>query len=48
MAVIHDGRLQQAGAPLEVFRNPANDFVRDFLGVDDLVWRDGGLFKRLA
>ena len=48
MAVIHDGRLQQVGAPLEVFRSPANDFVRDFLGVDELVWRDGGLFKRLA
>lgn len=48
MAVIEGGRLQQVGTPLEVFRSPANDFVRDFLGTDQLVWREGSLFKRLA
>lgn len=48
MAVIRDGCLQQVGAPLEVFRNPANDFVREFLGVDELVWQDGHMYKRLA
>ncbi len=48
MAVIDAGRLQQVGAPLEVFRNPANDFVRDFLGTEQLVWHEGELFKKLA
>ena len=32
MAVLHDGRLQQAGSPREVYRRPANRFVAEFLG----------------
>ncbi len=32
LAVIEEGRLVQAGAPLEVFFNPANEFVARFMG----------------
>jgi ABC-type sugar transport system ATPase subunit len=30
--VLNRGRVQQAGAPLEVYREPANRFVASFLG----------------
>jgi ABC-type sugar transport system ATPase subunit len=32
IAVLHAGRLQQIGPPLEVYRRPANAFVAGFLG----------------
>jgi len=32
IAVLHAGRLQQSGPPLEVYRRPANVFVAGFLG----------------
>jgi ABC-type sugar transport system ATPase subunit len=32
IVVMRDGRLQQAGAPAEVYENPANLFVAGFLG----------------
>ncbi len=32
IAVLRDGRLQQAGPPLEVYRRPVNLFVAGFLG----------------
>jgi ABC-type sugar transport system ATPase subunit len=32
VAVMRDGRLEQVGAPLEVFRSPANTFVARFVG----------------
>jgi sulfate/thiosulfate transport system ATP-binding protein len=30
--VMHDGRIEQVGAPREVYDKPANDFVMGFLG----------------
>ena len=32
IAVMHDGRIEQVGAPREVYDAPANDFVMSFLG----------------
>ncbi len=32
IAVVHQGRLEQVGAPAEVYERPVNSFVGDFLG----------------
>ena len=32
MAIMHDGKVQQVGAPQELYEQPANLFVADFLG----------------
>ncbi len=32
IAVMHEGRIEQVGAPVEVYDSPANDFVMGFLG----------------
>lgn len=40
IAVMRDGRLEQVGAPLDVFGRPANVFVATFLGSPAMnVWR---------
>lgn len=36
IAVMKDGRLQQVGAPLEVYDNPANQFVASFIGSPEM------------
>jgi iron(III) transport system ATP-binding protein len=37
IAVMHEGRLQQYGAPREVYRSPNNRVVADFMGTVNLV-----------
>jgi tungstate transport system ATP-binding protein len=37
LAVLIKGEIQQVGTPVEVFRNPANQAVADFVGVETLV-----------
>ena len=32
IAVVHQGRLEQVGTPVEVYERPANSFVGEFLG----------------
>ena len=32
IAVMHEGRIAQLGAPLDILEHPANDFVADFVG----------------
>ncbi len=32
IVVMHDGRIEQIGTPMELFRNPANLFVASFIG----------------
>ena len=32
IVVMRDGRIEQAGAPLELYDNPANSFVATFIG----------------
>jgi putative spermidine/putrescine transport system ATP-binding protein len=33
IVVMNDGAVQQAGTPVEMYRNPANRFVADFIGI---------------
>jgi putative spermidine/putrescine transport system ATP-binding protein len=35
--VMESGRVQQVGAPMEVYRNPANAFVAGFIGTSALI-----------
>ncbi len=46
IAILDQGRLVQYGAPLEIYRHPAEPFLTAFLGLEDLVWaQDGTLLK---
>jgi putative spermidine/putrescine transport system ATP-binding protein len=42
VAVMHDGRIQQVGAPVDLYERPVNEFVAGFIGVSNLLHRDGG------
>jgi putative spermidine/putrescine transport system ATP-binding protein len=44
IAVFDDGRIEQAGAPAEVYEHPANDFVAGFVGTSNLLERGGKRF----
>jgi sulfate transport system ATP-binding protein len=33
IVLVHDGRVEQAGAPHELYESPANDFVMSFVGL---------------
>ena len=37
IAVLNDGIIQQVGAPMELYDNPCNRFVADFLGTANLI-----------
>ncbi len=37
IGVIHRGRLQQIGAPTEIFRRPANEFVAGFVRAENIL-----------
>ena len=42
IAVMHKGRLQQAGPPDELYHQPANLFVANFIGTPSMNFLDGG------
>jgi putative spermidine/putrescine transport system ATP-binding protein len=44
LAVFADGRIEQVGPPAEVYEHPANEFVAGFVGVSNIVERDGERF----
>ncbi|MFL5844562.1 MAG: ABC transporter ATP-binding protein [Solirubrobacteraceae bacterium] len=44
LAVFHDGKIVQVGAPAEVYEKPATDFVAGFVGVSNVLERDGRRF----
>jgi putative spermidine/putrescine transport system ATP-binding protein len=44
VAVFNAGRIEQVGKPAEIYERPANDFVAGFVGVSNLVERDGKRF----
>jgi putative spermidine/putrescine transport system ATP-binding protein len=44
MAVFADGRIEQVGRPADVYEHPANEFVAGFVGVSNIVERDGQRF----
>jgi putative spermidine/putrescine transport system ATP-binding protein len=37
IAVFCDGRIQQLGAPKEIYENPANSFVASFIGENNII-----------
>jgi putative spermidine/putrescine transport system ATP-binding protein len=39
--VLSRGRIEQVGAPLEVYERPQTDFVAGFIGISNLIERDG-------
>jgi len=41
IAVFNNGRIEQVSPPLELYEHPANEFVAGFVGVSNLVERDG-------
>ena len=48
IAIMEQGVLIQDAAPMEIYRNPANDFVRDFLSLDQLVWTEDGTLMKVV
>jgi spermidine/putrescine transport system ATP-binding protein len=53
IAVMNDGRIEQIGAPEEIYREPATEFVADFIGDTNLfdgevVERDGESVARVG
>ena len=44
IAVFNDGGIEQIGTPNEVYEQPANAFVAGFVGVSNLLERDGKRF----
>jgi putative spermidine/putrescine transport system ATP-binding protein len=44
LAVFADGRIEQVGPPADVYEHPANEFVAGFVGVSNIVERDGHRF----
>jgi putative spermidine/putrescine transport system ATP-binding protein len=44
LAVFSDGRIEQVGAPAEVYEHPASEFIAGFVGVSNVLERDGRRF----
>jgi putative spermidine/putrescine transport system ATP-binding protein len=44
LAVFSAGRIEQVGTPADVYEHPANEFVAGFVGVSNVVERDGRRF----
>jgi putative spermidine/putrescine transport system ATP-binding protein len=41
MAVFNEGRIEQVGAPADVYEHPRTEFVAGFVGVSNVLERDG-------
>jgi putative spermidine/putrescine transport system ATP-binding protein len=41
LAVLNSGQIEQVGTPVEVYERPATEFVAGFIGVSNLIDRDG-------
>jgi putative spermidine/putrescine transport system ATP-binding protein len=41
MAVFNEGRIEQLGSPAEVYEHPQTEFVAGFVGVSNILERDG-------
>jgi putative spermidine/putrescine transport system ATP-binding protein len=44
LAVFNDGKIVQVGAPADVYEKPGNEFVAGFVGVSNVLERDGRRF----
>jgi putative spermidine/putrescine transport system ATP-binding protein len=45
VAVFNDGRIEQVGAPADVYERPATEFVAGFVGTSNILERDGRRFS---
>ena len=41
IAVFNDGRIEQVGTPAEIYEQPGNSFVAGFVGISNVIERDG-------
>jgi putative spermidine/putrescine transport system ATP-binding protein len=41
IAVVNHGRIEQVGTPMEVYERPQSGFVAGFIGISNLIERDG-------
>src|SRR5207245_8490206 len=44
MAVMANGQIEQVGSPVEVYERPATEFVAGFIGISNVLLRDGVRF----
>jgi putative spermidine/putrescine transport system ATP-binding protein len=44
IAVFNDGRIEQVSAPFELYEKPATEFVAGFVGVSNMLEREGSRF----
>jgi putative spermidine/putrescine transport system ATP-binding protein len=44
LAVFNEGRIEQVGAPAEVYEQPDSEFIAGFVGVSNVLERDGRRF----
>jgi putative spermidine/putrescine transport system ATP-binding protein len=44
MAVMANGQIEQIGSPVEVYERPATEFVAGFIGISNVLLRDGVRF----
>jgi putative spermidine/putrescine transport system ATP-binding protein len=44
IAVFNEGRIEQVSSPVELYEHPASEFVAGFVGVSNLLERDGSRF----
>jgi putative spermidine/putrescine transport system ATP-binding protein len=44
IAVFNEGRIEQVSPPVELYEQPATEFVAGFVGVSNLIERDGSRF----
>jgi putative spermidine/putrescine transport system ATP-binding protein len=44
IAVFSDGRIEQTGTPTEIYERPANEFVAGFVGISNVLERNGRRF----
>jgi putative spermidine/putrescine transport system ATP-binding protein len=44
LAVFNDGAIEQIGSPAEVYERPQTEFVAGFVGVSNVIERDGRRF----
>jgi putative spermidine/putrescine transport system ATP-binding protein len=45
VAVFNEGRIEQVGAPREIYERPATEFVAGFVGTSNILERDGRRFS---
>ena len=41
IVVMRDGEIQQIGTPLEIYNEPANEYVARFIGESNIAWSNG-------